>query len=97
MILEFILRAPYAPKRYRLEGMSPTGIPILLLPHRQAPVAQGLIERILVTNQDEEPEQVRTWLARPWELRLYPSRMWVLRLVEITRVPGEIIPGRVAT
>lgn len=99
MILEFILKAPHAPMQYRIQTEP---VAALLVPFSQAPVSDGLIERVLLTNEDElanapegEPVRGRTWAATKWELRMQP-RMWVFYWTELTELPGAVKPGAVA-
>lgn len=99
MVLDFILRRPHAPFRCRIETPP---VSELLIPHALIPLQLGLVERIVMTNEDELPEpvegeappRVRTWKAIRWELQLLPRRQWWLQLREITKIPGEIVGNR---
>ncbi len=103
MILEFILKQPHKPLRFRLET-EPTDL--LVIPHEYLLVNDSLVERILVTDEDaieaenekrkearleELVRKPRTWRADKWDLRLFPKRTWVMHLTEITKIPGQIV------
>ena len=104
MILEFILKGRRPPQRFRLPITAGEVGQTLYLDQQAVPVAYDLVERILLTSEDEAaddpqnlaPSQVRTWRAVRWELQLFPSRRWVLQLAEITTLPGRIVGGRAA-
>lgn len=90
MILEFILKRRYPPQRYRLVGMQPESVmPTLYVAHSDAPVNQDLVERILVTNEDDrQAEEARREAAGE-----VPDPETLPRLQTWRAVKWELRPG----